>query len=88
VLQTFLTEGLTKDNVCSLFEAAPNLLEEEQFALKYIEDNATDVIPSNSFLNLSPDSVMVSRNEFSQVFAECVSISRLCSRSASCRAIC
>lgn len=58
--QTFLTEGLTKDNVCNLFEAAPNLLEEEQFALKYIEDNATDVIPSNSFLNLSPDSVLVS----------------------------
>jgi len=52
-----MEEGVTADNACTLFESAVSLLNEKQFALSYIEENAADVIASTAFEALSKDRV-------------------------------
>jgi len=54
---TFMEEGVTVENACQLFEQAITLLNEKQFALGFIEENAMDVIASPGFDNLTKDRV-------------------------------
>jgi len=42
------------DNACELFEMAPKLLGDDEFALPFIQENTAAVILSDSFLALSP----------------------------------
>jgi len=46
---TFMEEGVNVDNACTLFESAEKLLNEKQFALSFIEENAAEVIASPTF---------------------------------------
>jgi hypothetical protein len=55
---TFMEEGVTVQNACTLFESAEKLLNEKQFALSFIEENAAEVIASPSFDALPKERVM------------------------------
>jgi len=60
----FLKNGLTVQNVCTLFESAPKLLGDSKFALRFIERNADEVVRSTGFRNLSATSlVQILRSE-------------------------
>lgn len=53
----FLREGVTDDNVCTLFSRGEQLLDERSFALKYIEDNTAKVVQRKDFESLSVDNL-------------------------------
>jgi len=55
---TFMEETVTVDTACDLFERAEKLLNEKQFALSFIEDNAAEVIASANFDSLNKERVM------------------------------
>lgn len=57
VCQEFLKNGVTVDNVCTLFSKAQHLEEVRTIAYSFIEDKAKEVLKSDGFYNLSKDCV-------------------------------
>jgi len=55
----YLEEDVTVETACTLFEEGRKLLNETQFGIKFIEENATDVVQTPGFLNLSRDCLTV-----------------------------
>jgi len=55
----FMEMDVNIENVCSLFEIAPKLLGDQEFGLKFIEENTEEVIKSETFLKLSKDRMLV-----------------------------
>jgi len=50
---------VNKDNVLDLFRIAPTMLGDEEFGLKFIEENAAEVLASDGFTKLSKDRLLV-----------------------------
>eukprot|EP00457_Paulinella_chromatophora_P005564 gb/GEZN01005581.1/.p1 GENE.gb/GEZN01005581.1/~~gb/GEZN01005581.1/.p1 ORF type:complete len:489 (-),score=102.28 gb/GEZN01005581.1/:270-1736(-) len=61
-LQLLCTEYLEKDvsveNAVDLFQMAPDLLGEQEFALPFIRENMEEIVASDSFLRLSRDRLL------------------------------
>jgi hypothetical protein len=55
----FMEGDVNKDNVLDLFQIAPTMLGDEEFGLKFIEENAADVLASDAFVKLSKDRLTV-----------------------------
>jgi len=54
----FMEEGVTVDSACKLFENAHKMLNEKNFGLSFIEENATEIVASPSFDTLSKGRLM------------------------------
>jgi len=50
----FMEKDVTVENACELFEMAPKLLGEEEFALPFIRENMEEILQTESFMQLSP----------------------------------
>jgi len=59
VCAEFMEGDVSKDNVLDLFQIAPSMLGDEEFGLKFIEENADEVVRSESFAKLSKDRLAV-----------------------------
>eukprot|EP00823_Brevimastigomonas_motovehiculus_P005835 TRINITY_DN445_c0_g1_i1.p1 TRINITY_DN445_c0_g1~~TRINITY_DN445_c0_g1_i1.p1 ORF type:complete len:562 (-),score=164.15 TRINITY_DN445_c0_g1_i1:132-1817(-) len=55
---SFMEEEVTAENCCALLEQGRTLLNEASFGMKFIEENTSDVIESDSFLTLSKESLI------------------------------
>jgi len=49
----FMTGDINKENVLDLFQIAPTMLGDEDFGMKFIEENTEDVLASDKLLNLT-----------------------------------
>jgi hypothetical protein len=55
----FMQGDVNADNVLDLFQIAPTLLGDEEFGLKFIEENTEKVIANDAFTRLSKDRLLV-----------------------------
>jgi hypothetical protein len=53
----YMREGITTENAIKLFANTPNLIEEEQVILHFIEDHATECLQTPDFYNLSAENM-------------------------------
>jgi len=53
----FMEEDVTVETACALFEEGRKLLNESHFGIKFIEENASEVLASGGFSTLSRESV-------------------------------
>jgi len=54
----FMEEGVTPDNACKMFETAQDLLKDKEFALRFIEENAEEVVKSAGWDTLPKERLM------------------------------
>jgi len=59
VCAEFMEGDVNKDNVLDLFQIAPTMLGDEEFGLKFIEENADEIVKSDAFTRLSKDRLAV-----------------------------
>eukprot|EP00457_Paulinella_chromatophora_P005344 gb/GEZN01005361.1/.p1 GENE.gb/GEZN01005361.1/~~gb/GEZN01005361.1/.p1 ORF type:complete len:552 (+),score=47.97 gb/GEZN01005361.1/:223-1656(+) len=84
---TFMESKLTPENACIILESAPHLLDTWTYAIEFIEKNASEVLDSDAFLRLSPESLarVIKSNNLGvsemQIFESCLQWARKeCSR--------